>query len=420
MTVNPDHASKAATIQRVLQALDGNSTDIPSHQPAVNDAGAVYDILQTRNVDAEWITSSSSSPMVVAGNGPILLLSYLDDAGYSDWIGGSVPGSTAIASESRLNGHRKYGAAAALVSLLDSDLSPDLITLIIETDRYRGSLTLESWLKQSPRQFRSALWEASDLPVQPPAVVHSAGGALSVRVTVTSDYDEVEATFSGVLQDVAAMTTGALADLTSSTHEVKLEGFYDGVATPDEESLKSVEDMAPYIDQWLECRAPRKRGLPANHVAMGFFFAPSLSIRTLRITDRHPRFSNQAEVVVEFNLVPGQSIELILKGLARFFSERIEHATIKVTPLLVRPPVTGRSNLAVLRAKYSKVLPVAPGYNPAGLVEAHGIPTIGYVATGHRPNLLQEPDSFEEIRAGSELIQSLISRMHRATRQAEE
>jgi hypothetical protein len=306
---------------------------------------------------------------------------------------------------------RKGGLAAALGYLLDLPEAHERITLFVETDRHQGSHTFEHWLSAHAQHATTALWESVDLPIDTPALFHSACGSLAVRVLVTARHRAIERFYGGVVPDISFGMLQALAALKSQDQEVRLEGFYERAAPPDTGDLETLSSSAPRIAAWITRTAGVSEPLPAGHVAMGIFVAPSLTIRELRVDDENPYLPRAAQAVVELNLVPGQTVEDAFAELSAFFGERMPQALIE--PLEAREPAAGVASIDALRALCPRAFAVAPGPNPAGLLAEFGVPHLGYAAVSR-----EQPDELGQLELsavleGAQLIARVVDALGR-------
>jgi hypothetical protein len=142
---------------------------------------------------------------------------------------------------------------------------------------------------------------------------------------------------------------------------------------------------------------------------MGVYLAPGIVVRELRLTDPAPYLPVAGEALIDFHLVPGQTARTIVQSAIDYFKQRLPGVTVE--PLLVRPAVVGKANIAALRETYERVLPTVPSINPAGLIESFGIPTVGFASVGRNPENTSGRVSLEDAVNGARLIHALAQRM---------
>lgn len=409
MAAEPQTSSELRNIRRMLRVLGALPSHTSDSTATANAAKLVHDRLRRAGQDPIWYEPAGGSPLVIAGTGPVLVVTYIDDVAPDTNQQTEMPPTFIDGVVSAPGILRKAGLIAATVGATHPDNCPDATTLVIETDRYRGSLALERWLSESGRTFEAAIWEAADLPVPAPAVIHSAFGRLLMRVSTSAPLDHVPAMYGGVVADVGTSLATALAELVSPDHEVRLAGFYDTVDVPDAEGLALLAEMAAAVQAGLERLTPEPTHLSTLHLAMGVFFAPSLVVRALHTHAADPYLPNSAEAEIDIQLVPGQSADAVMAALAVHFQDRLQG--LEITPLLVHPAVKGRFDLAGLRAEFDQVIPTAPGPSPAGLIESAGTPTVGYAAIGSSGDDGAGRVTLNEIEAGSRFVQALIGHL---------
>lgn len=406
MTAAGSNEITLTTLRRLLRLLGAHPAHV-NNLPALRGAAQlIRDRIRRGGVAVQLYEPEGLPPAVVAGSGPIALICYLDDADPNAQQHTGQPPLFQNGSVLAPGIVRKGGLAATLAYLLDVPGAGERITLFVETDRHHGSHTFESWLGAHGSSIGAALWESVDLPVETPALFHSACGSLAVRVLLTTRYRAVEGLYGGVVPDVGFSLVQALAGLKSPDQEVRLDGFYDQATPPDTGDLEVLSGSTPRIAEWITRTAGVNEALPDGHVAMGIFVAPSLTIRELRVDDEHPYLPRAAQAVIELNLVPGQTVEDVFAGLMDYFAERLPQALVEA--LDAREPARSETGVAALRMLCPRAFAVAPGPNPAGLLSQHGIPQFGYAAVGR-----EQPDELGQLalasaQAGARLIATVI------------
>lgn len=410
MAAEPQTSSDLRQFRRMLRVLGALPTHTSDPIATASAAKLMHDRLRRAGQEPIWYEPSETSPLVIAGTGPLLVVTYIDDVDPDAVQQTAIPPTFKDGVVSAPGILRKAGLIAATAGATHPDNGPDATTLVIETDRYRGSLALEKWLAESSREFEAAIWESADLPITTPAVIHSAFGQLRVRVTTTAPHDHIPAMYGGVVADVGTSLATALADLVGPDHEVRLDGFYDTVDIPDGDGLALLTEMAATVKTGLLRLSPEPTDLSTHHLAMGVFFAPSLVVQALQTSASDPYLPSTAEAEIDIQLVPGQSADAVLATLSDHFRARLQQ--VEIRPLLVRPAVKGQLDLARLRDAFDQVIPTAPGPSPAGMIESLGIPTIGYAAVGASGDDGPDRVTLQTIEAGSRLVRALIGHLH--------
>src|SRR5690606_30020992 len=242
MTSQAEQSSITDTIRRMLRVLGAMPAHVGNPESVQRAARFVHDRLTRNNTRVTWFDPLDFAPLVVAGNGPVLLVTYMDDA---DPYASSHSGQPPSFRDSFISGPgiiRKAGVIAAVAAQLHPGFE-DSFTLVIETDRNDGSRTLEEWLKSQPARFSAGIWEATDLPIAGPAIVHSASGRLTLRVSAHANHHYAEAHFGGAITDLGRALAQAVSDLVTEDHEVRLDGFYDGIALADGQTINTLADL---------------------------------------------------------------------------------------------------------------------------------------------------------------------------------
>ena len=408
MIADVEQVSITSTIRRMLRILGAMPSHESDPEAVALAAQFVHDRMARTESSMEWFEPYGFSPLVVAGDGPILLVTYLDDSDpYASGHSGHPPSfrETVVSGPGIV---RKAGVVAAAAAKLDDKLGSQF-TLVVETDRNAGSPALEDWLRANGHRFNAAIWEISDIPAPAPLIAHSAAGWLTLKVTANANHHYAESQYGGVVPDLGQQFAAALADIVSSDHEVRLDGFYDGIDDTDEKSIEMIHDVGEMTAAWLRRVVPDAMDMPTHHLAMGIFLAPGVVVRQMSVSGRPPYLSVDAEAILDIQLVPGQNIQKVLQSVVSFFADRLPGAVVE--SLLARPPVTGKANIAALREAYPRVLKTVPGLNPAGLIESFGIPTVGYASVRRNPENTSGRVALEEVINGARLVQTLSSRM---------
>jgi acetylornithine deacetylase/succinyl-diaminopimelate desuccinylase-like protein len=390
-------------IKRALRLLGARTAHINDAQATAQAMRLVWDILQRRGLPAEIFQLPGIMPLISVGHGPILLITYLDDAHpdlvHADGAAPNVAGD--VASGAGLL--RKAGVLGVLGALASGALRTDDVTLIVEGDRNRGSQALEAWLDASKRDFHAAIWEAHDLPIPTPALFRAATGVILLQVTVHSAPGRIEGHFAGAIPDAAHQLAQLLAELKSRDAEVLVPGFYDGVEGPDAEGIALLQAIAPAMRAWTA----RGMGdvdtvLTAEHLTLGVFCAPSVTVRSIHVPDCWPFMAHVAQATIEARLMPGQSARGVNRMLTDFVQARVPGAEVQT--LLLRPPAPAASLDLGALGETAFVYPVAPGYSPAGLLDTLGIPTLGFATVSRDTSGAQESVSIAGIERASQTV----------------
>jgi hypothetical protein len=367
----------------------------------------LWDILHRRGAPIEIFQIPGVMPLMTIGSGPILLITFLDDPHpRSQSLEGGPPEITGDAVKAP-GITRTAGLLAVLGAALEDVTMLRETTVVIEADRHAGSFAIESWLRAVNREYSAALWEVVDLPAPAPAVYATASGIVTMRVSISVAGRDVESFFGGVQPDAGHLLVDTLAALKSSDAEVLVPGFYDGVASPDSDGLRALNSIAPFVGAWLtRGSTPNVDRLSPSHLTLGTFVTPSITIRELRMDDASPYLSRSASAVIEARVMPGQNVFDAGQAIGEFIRARVPDATIE--QMTIRPPTRVASLDQGAFASIAPTIPVAPGSSPAGLLDAAGVPTVGFSTVWRNPELFEESVTLTAIQRGSATITSLI------------
>ncbi|MEX1157412.1 MAG: hypothetical protein WEC79_00600 [Thermomicrobiales bacterium] len=410
MTSTPELVWDDAALRRAIQLLGSQSPRVNDPRSTAAALRLVWDILQRRGAPTEIFQVPGTMPLAVVPGGPILVITHLDDPHpfAQDEESGPPTMSGDVVSAPGIT--RKAGVLAALGAFLSGGAVLERATLVIETDRHEGSNSFATWLDATDRTFSAALCEVADLPAPAPALFLAAAGVVAVRITLQDEGSNVERLFGGVQPDLGHQLIDALAALKSADAEVLVPGFYDGVITPDQDGLAALQTIAPDVGAWVT------RGLPpsddrlsATHLTLGSFLAPSIVVRDLRLDSAGPYLSRLASAIIEARIMPGQDATTIARSIADFIKGRVP--TARVETVLTRPAARGGGFDAASLGGIAPVIPVTPGNSPAGLLEAAGIPTLGFSTVWRDPAAVAEHASLTSISQSSRLIEKLIERV---------
>jgi acetylornithine deacetylase/succinyl-diaminopimelate desuccinylase-like protein len=400
-----------AAIRRAMRVLCAHPPDVHNPQQSARDLRLVQDILHRRGIPASVYGVPGLMPLVVAGNGPLLLITYVDDqvppsrANVDDVP--NVSASLAVGDGVK----RRAGLLAAISPVVSGQLSPDDVTLVVEADRHLGSVALHSWLSSSEHSFDSALWESVDLPVPTPAVFQSATGIITLKVTLESSSRDIESFYAGVLPDIGHQLVDALAGLKSRDSEVLVPGFYDDIDIPNSEALARFQKIHEGVHRWISTRVESSSAemeMSAAHQTLGVFCAPSIAIRSISIPDSQPYIPARADAVVEAQLMPGQDAHAVLQKIVDHLRHRVPRALIE--PLQVRQPYGGPHRDTSEWDSLATVYPTAPGGSPAGALDRLGIPSVGFATVSREPDQTPEHVTIRSVEDAAVFVLSLCHR----------
>jgi acetylornithine deacetylase/succinyl-diaminopimelate desuccinylase-like protein len=347
-------------------------------------------------------------PLIIAGSGPILIVTFLDDSNESARLHDGHPPVIRESVATSPGIIRKAGVLAALAALTSEGQGPEQFTLAVEADRHSGSLALEHWLERNGRRFSTALCEAVDLPVPTPVLYASAAGRMTITVTIERLEREVEDIFGGVVSDLGHQIALIIASLKSADSEIALPGYYDNVQPPTNADIDSLDALAPAIEDWLrDLSDTPPHALAARHNTLAFFFAPSIVVRSVSVVESSPFLASSASATLDVYLVPGQHPPSVLRAVTTRVKSIAPHG--RVSASVVRPPVVGQLRDRVEQVNGPLMAPIAPGNSPAGLLEERGTPTLGYAVVDRRSSGAAESVDLNRIVAGAELIRDVAS-----------
>jgi hypothetical protein len=369
-------------------------------------ARLIHDRLKRAGIPVDWHRSDPTRPLLIAGQGGILIVTYLDDADPAVLAHqGRLPSVSPEAI--RAPGiRRKASVIAALGTLLAAPELADTITVVVESDRHQGSPVLEDWLDFRQLTFAAAFWEAVDLPVHAPAIYQGGNGQAIIQITTPGPAHAIEDYYAGVVDDAGFRLLALLGELQSIEREILIDGFYRGVFAPDEISFDTVRQYGQGIGGWLTQVTAQAHPIAANHIASGLFFAPSISIREIAVRDNQPYLGNSASATITLNLVPGQSIPEIVESLTTRVRHQDSGATVEVVS--ARASSTGGFDIDWLRNLFTPVFSTAPGPNPASVLAEHAIPALGFSLLDVEPGL-DSAVSMRAIEQGTSLLQGLVN-----------
>lgn len=406
LPIPEDHLHQlTGAIRRMIRVLGSQ----PMHASRPGDVVAASRLVQSRlmraGIATRWIEGTAGTPLLVAGNGPIAVVTYLDD---------NHPGAVAIPERPpEISGDLVLGTAlerkAATIAHLATMLShPDIanqMTLIVESDRQSGSHTLEEWLESASPRYAVAAWEATDLPLSPPVVIRSATGTIIARLTLNASRRRAEPVYGTVLPDLGIAMSNLLTSLKSVDDEVLIEGFYDGIETPDSDELDVLIKVGPGVSRWLGTVAGDERELSTSHMTLGMFCAPSVVVRELSMQSSGDYLPESASAIVEFQILPGQSVKQTLELIRS--NLQTGPFSLEIEPLLVRPPVVAARGIN-LPAEVAS-LSIAPGLTPASCFARAGTPTVGYALVGRTTGREVPGVSISAIAYASQFLETLVA-----------
>ena len=406
-TPTADTKQLVATIRRLIRVFGSQPAHVTEPERTRSTAKLLYSRLERSGLPVRWVTGDHDTPLIIAGRGPVAISTYLDDI-HPDAIAGNDEPPEVTGDVVKSNGiERKAALIAHVAGLLAEPEWADSVTLLIETDRHAGSHTLEQWLADEAPAFSSAAWEVSDLPLSSPVLVRAATGTLIVEIAMSAARHNVEPVYGTVLPDLGLAIARLVSSLKSSDDEVRIEGFYDGIAALEEFEVDSLVTMGPGVSRWLTRVAGAERELSTSHMTLGMFCAPSLVVRQLHVSANNDYLPETASAVIEFQLLPGQDVHQVINAL----KERVMSSPfdIQVTPLLVRHPVNASKDIAI--PAHMTVIPIAPGPSPASLFAQHGISGIGYALVQRTTDRDQAGVSLDLIAAASTFLHELTDNL---------
>jgi hypothetical protein len=394
-----------AAVRRAMRVLCAYPPDVRDAQATARGLRLVWDILKRRGVHAEVYQVPGIMPLIVAGTGPLLIITYLDEqspmSGSEQRTAPSVSGDVATGAGVT----RRAGLLASIGPIASGALRADDVTVIIEADRHVGSLAFQAWLSATERKLTSALWEATDLPVRTPAVFRSSTGVVSLGVSLHTECSDIESLYAGVLPDTGHQLMELLAGLKSRDSEVLIPGFYDGIETPDTQGLDSLESISEIVHEWVARGLGQANGDPhlsPSHVTLGAFCAPSILVRSVEIPDSRPFVPRDARATIEARLMPGQDAHAIATEITDYLKRRM--STARIDPILVRQPYYGTWHGAADFGSGVSVYPTAPGDSPAGILGVHGVTSLGYATVAREPAKTDEEVRISSITEASDFI----------------
>lgn len=408
MHEEPSSAWNLRTIRQAARVLGAQSSWVGDVQGAARAQRVVRDMLERRGIATEMFHVPGTMPLVVAGSGPVLLVTFLDDTnltakehqGAPPVMRDNVAVSPGII--------RKAGVLAAVGALIASPRNEQLFTLAIEADRHAGSASLEQWLDRTGKRFSAALCEVVDLPAPAPAVFPAATGRLVVHITLDRERGGIEDLYGGVVSDLGHRVAAIVASIKSLDAEVALPGFYDTVVPPSSADIHALDAIAkPFGTLIRQLDDDREDSVNDRHAAMAVFLAPSIVVRGLSLAENGPFLPRSATATLDIQLVPGQHTPTVLRSII----ERAEALapSCRVTASVVRPPVVGQLRERIDGLKGVTSVPVAPGSTPAGLIEERGTPTLGYAVVARETGITEEAVDLRRIEAGTETIRSIAA-----------
>jgi hypothetical protein len=403
-TSHPSDTSElAGIVRRTIRVLGAQPAHITLPESTQLAARLVHGRLARAGVNVRWFDGTSGTPLLIAGQGPLVVCTYLDDS-HPD--AADHDGQPPSIEDGLIRGpgiERKSGVLATIAMLLEDPSLSSRVTVVVETDRHSGSLTLAQWLANEMPSLAVAAWEVSDLPLSAPVVVRSATGTLVLEIRLSAERRRVETVYGTVLPDLGIALANVLATLKTSDSEVRLDSFYDAVGSPDETDLESLVQLVPGVSRWLASVAGAERDLSTAHMTLGMFCAPSMIVRNISLNDSDGYLPEVASATVEFQLLPGQSIDSVLNAVREHAQDTPFSADVR--PILVRPPVAESTSLGLLTELPS--IPVAPGPSPASIFDQASIPGIGYAVVGRDPARESNGLSVDSIVQGSRFLLSL-------------
>ena len=395
----------AGIVRRTIRSIGAQSSHVSDPQSTAAAARLISGRLKRAGIPVQWIEGQHGTPLVVAGSGPVAICTYLDDSHPDSGSGSAEPPELV---EDQVRGHgieRRAAVVAHMATLIENPALAEVVTMIFESDRNAGSHTLDDWLSSQTTGLTVAAWEVGDLPLHAPLLVRSATGTLIAQIQLKAVRENVELVYGTVLPDLGIAIASLVTSLKSADNEVHLAGFYDGIGSPDEAEFQSLIQIGPGVSRWLTRVAHGERELSTAHMTLGMFCAPSLLVRDISIEQGGEYLPTSATAIVEFQLLPGQSVDQIITALEDHARSTAFPAT--VTPLLVRHPVGVIDDLPV--PDTSSSIPIAPGPSPASLFSRKSIPGTGYALVGRTTERDVAGISIDAIVQSSVFLSELVA-----------
>jgi hypothetical protein len=406
-----DAEALIGTIRRAIRVLGAQPAHVTLPEATQMAAKLVHGRLVRAGVSVRWFEGTSGTPLLIAGSGPIVFCTYLDDSRPDATNHDGQPPSVDAGIIRGPGIERKAGVLAVVAMLLDNPSLASRITVLVETDRHSGSRTIAQWIANERPALSAAAWEVSDLPVNAPVIVRSATGTLVLEIRLIADRRRVETVYGTVLPDLGIELANLLATLKTTDSEVRLEGFYDAIGSPGETDLEAVVQLAPGVSRWLATVASSERDLSTAHMTLGMFCAPSMIVRSVHLNNDEDYLPETASAIVEFQLLPGQSIDTVISAISDHSQKTPFRAD--VTSLLTRPPVAATPTIELLPDL--PVIPITPGPSPASIFDQASIPAIGYAVVSRDPERASTGLSIDSIVEGTGFLVSLADMLSEQT-----
>ncbi|HLZ59107.1 MAG TPA: peptidase dimerization domain-containing protein [Ktedonosporobacter sp.] len=211
---------------------------------------------------------------------------------------------------------------------------------------------LPGWEETLQWEVLGMEWLEDDMPIQ----ALGKKGLLRVELEVQTSPHEISSAHGGIVPNAAWRLLWALGSLKSPQEEILIEGFYDTLTFPEDETvefLRTLPDSAPRLaQQWgLPQLLLELQGFQLYYV---WLLTPTCTITgiqsgTLREEpgglDAHRTIPGRARAQVDFQLVPGQEPHDIFAKLQRHlqvqgFSDievRLLESRPAASPLLFPP-----------------------------------------------------------------------------------
>ncbi len=407
MSGNSDHVWDLTAIRRAIRLLGSHSPRVLEPKSTARALQLVWDILQRRGIQTEIFQVPGTMPMLVAGTGPILLITHLDDphplAQSATFGPPAMDGDVVIAPGIT----RKAAVLSAIGAVLGNDSIAELVTLVVETDRHEGSRAFAHWFDSVDWNFDAAVYEVADLPIPAPALYVAASGLVAMRITISDDENPIERVYGGVRTDVGHQLASLIAATKSPDGEVLIPDFYEGVITPKDEELAALQQVASSVGAWVNRGTPpSENGLSPLHLTLGSFITPSITVRNVQIDGNGPYLANRASAIVEARIMPGQDAAAIQRAISRFALDAIPTANVET--LLIRAAAKSSSFDANELDRIATVIPIAAGNSPAGLLDTVLIPTLGFSTVWRDPAIKDERVTLSSIAEHDQIIQNIV------------
>ena len=261
---------------------------------------------------------------------------------------------------------------------------PCRVRVLVEGEEERGSPHLGELLDRGKdlRRGQWAIGEGGGVdPEERPSIECGVRGMLGVQLNVRTLRSDIHSALAAIVDNPIVRLSGALSSLAAPDGTILLEGFADGVDTPDRADVARVDAMPlGELEQLQEAYGVDRfrLGRTARESFAAVVFEPTLNIQA--IWAGHPGANNknvvpaEAHARLDLRLVPSQDPDAILALLRRHLASH-GFADVEVEPIRIsyRPwwtptwhelVVAAASASAAVLGKEALISPSAPGTAP--------------------------------------------------------